>query len=276
MLCIGGMCVGQTNGAMMTLTGSSYVEGDGNSQKTVNKTISITYDRGYCELMLDGSVIDFKIEGYSKTLNKGNVAESFMNGETKLLRRGEYDFTIKYNHPGTAEVTINKPLEPEGYFYVVNYARVYSENGKVTGYAHVDIPQKIHDLDSLDNYLQAKRHIDDSIYQFFYYYEFKQFNMRGKRKTEESELMSFVYKNIKVSKGVKGYIRFIIDPEGYIRTSDLEIIYGHPEIDEAILKLNNLLSQKPFKMAPIQASDGKAYSYYFFEDFNFDDPPKFK
>lgn len=121
------------------LIGLSYSSVYNNGQETKNNSpLYIIYNEHYCQLYINGTINNFATDSYSKNIEGGDIAESFISSETATKPRGFYSINILHNKSGKSQITINMPLQPGGAAFFVRNASVYSENGHVLGKAHIN------------------------------------------------------------------------------------------------------------------------------------------
>ena len=160
--------------AMTGLMGDSYLQvSSGKEPLLVNRPIFIIYNHKYCTINIGGKVTFLKVdETYTRELIDGYTVESFISGEGNETPRGWYSIYIQHKKNQTT-LTINLPMVPDGFAYIVDHARVFSENGEVNNKLHVknwkEIEAKIRTRDSIAavEYAikQEKLRIQDSLYQ---------------------------------------------------------------------------------------------------------------
>jgi hypothetical protein len=122
------------------LIGYSYLEVIGERNPiTVNKPLYIIYNSRYCKLSIDGKVTYFNVDpSYTRELEKGDVVESFINDESETNVRGWFSIRIEHKKAGSSTLTVNLPMVGQIHAYVVNDAKIFSENGQVTGKVHIE------------------------------------------------------------------------------------------------------------------------------------------
>jgi len=160
---------------MTGLFSSSYIQVNGeNDPITVKKPLYIIYNHKYCKLSVGNITTYFNVDpSYTRELKEGGyIEESFINSENETNPRGWYSILIQYQKNKTT-ITINLPMVKNGFAYIVDNAKRFSENGEVNGNLHVEnwkeIEAKIRRRDSIAaiEYAikQEKLRIQDSLYQ---------------------------------------------------------------------------------------------------------------
>ena len=267
----------------------------GNVIKT-NKPLIIIYNRNYCSLYIGDKISYFPVESYSTSIKEGNIEESFLSGETSTTTFGWYLIRILHNNNGESDITINLPSIPGGAAYFVQKAKVYSENGKVSGKVFVnnweqlnndfnynDSLHKINEKRKLDEVAKAK--YDDSVKIASKEKEKKEKEERNKIILEEKlntgnneyvfksrDAQSYVTKKIDSAVSVNirhiskiGKIKLYINRNGNI--DSCTNVYP---FESYISKINEIVMGLNLKVAPFSI-DGKAYHSYAIVDLMIDE-----
>lgn len=112
------------------LFSKSYLHYIGNTDRAerVKKNIYIIYNRGFCIFYVEGKgSFFFKIRNYTEKLDGEYIHTDFVSEETNTTPDAYYGILIDKSK----DETIFQVSLPNGYTYIVNDAKVYSQNGLV-------------------------------------------------------------------------------------------------------------------------------------------------
>ena len=252
-----------------------------------NKPVIIIYNRNYCSLYIGDKTSHFPVESYTTRIKEGNIEESFLSGETISTKFGWYSINILHNKNGESEITINLPSLPGAASYFVQKAKVYSENGKVSGKVFVNNWKQLNNdfnyNDSLNKLNEkrkieelAKAHYDDSVNIALKEKEKKETEERKKMLFEEKlnignneyvfktrDAQSYVTKKIDSAVSVNirhiskiGKIKLYINRDG-----NIDSCTNFDYFDSYIVKINEIVKAMTLKVEPFSI-DGKAYPSY--------------